>query len=624
MQIVLIGAGPRNLVLTERLVAYAQHTGITSHIHLIDPYPIGGHVWQTNQNPLFLANTIASQLTLFTDATIQKEFPGLTGPNLYDWASQEAEHYLQHHHFEHQSDFLNELSRLTPNNYTSRGLFGVYAQWFFEQVLTTSQATPADITVTHNIVTQLIPDKDHGYQLTLANGQQLKADYVVLTPGHLAARPNDLEATFTALAKTEADRHYLPPMHPSDAPLALIPAKEDVLIRGLGLSFFDYMIALTVGRGGRFTRNADQSLVYQPSGLEPHLIAGSRRGLPPHARGINQKQNTQRLQPHFLTPVRMKALAQSHQGYVPYDDFMHLVRQELSYKYYRNVVNDLSQTFPFASAQFVTALKESNDLEATAQAYAFPPAELMDWEKVMAPNQSVTADQSYTNFLIKYLKWDIHDAKLGNLSAPYAGAFDILRDLRNQIRHYLADGYFTPTDYQKFLTDFSPLNNFIAVGPPLLRMEQMSALMQAGILTITGPQVQASIGRENNFMIEDIYHHQWFAPNLIEARLPGQGLSQTKDELLVQLQAASLINPATVKTAGYPSLSLNAAFNDRTTLQALTTSGRPVPALYVWGIPTEGWNWFTTSAPRPDADDKALNDAEHIAHNIFTQERHKS
>lgn len=619
MQIVLIGAGPRNLVLTERLIAYAQHTGIATHIQLIDPYPIGGHVWQTNQNPLFLANTIVSQLTLFTDATIQKTYPGLTGPNLYDWASQEATDYLRKHHFEHQDAFLNEISRLTPNNYTSRALFGVYAQWFFEKLQRVSQTTPAKITVHQTTVTQLSSRPTEGYELTLADGQLLEADQVVLTPGHLAAKPTELETQFAALAKNKADRHYLPPMHPSDAPLASIPANEDVLIRGLGLSFFDYMVALTVGRGGHFTRDANHTLIYQPSGLEPHLIAGSRRGLPPHARGINQKQNTQRYQPHFLTPDRMQAIAQAHQGYVPYDDFIHLVQQELSYKYYRNVLNDLSQTFPFASASFVAALKISADLEATAKSYAFPAAELMDWQKILKPNQDVRANQSYIHFLINYLNWDIQDAKLGNLSAPYAGAFDILRDLRNQIRQYLADGYFTPEDYQRFLTDFSPLNNFIAVGPPLLRMEQMEALMQAGILTITGPQVQAGLTEQNDFMVEDLYHHQWSAPNLIEARLPNQSLSQTEDKLLMQLTASGLISAATVKAPGYSPLPLTAAYNDRTTLQALTASGEPIQGLYIWGIPTEGWNWFTTSAPRPDADDKALNDAEHIAHHIFAK-----
>lgn len=57
-----------------------------------------------------------------------------------------------------------------------------------------------------------------------------------------------------------------------------------MLLRGLGLNFFDYMALLTTGHGGTFVRSGSL-LVYRPSGNEPRLYAGSRRGIPYHARG---------------------------------------------------------------------------------------------------------------------------------------------------------------------------------------------------------------------------------------------------------------------------------------------------------------------------------------------------
>ena len=44
------------------------------------------------------------------------------------------------------------------------------------------------------------------------------------------------------------------------------------------------MVLLTEGRGGRFRDATGDRLVYEPSGAEPHLLVGSRRGVPYHAK----------------------------------------------------------------------------------------------------------------------------------------------------------------------------------------------------------------------------------------------------------------------------------------------------------------------------------------------------
>ena len=80
-----------------------------------------------------------------------------------------------------------------------------------------------------------------------------------------------------------------------------VAAAEPVAIRGMGLCFFDHLAMLTVDRGGRFD-DVDGRLVYRPSGHEPVIYAGSRRGVPYHARGENEKGVSGRHQPVFLTP----------------------------------------------------------------------------------------------------------------------------------------------------------------------------------------------------------------------------------------------------------------------------------------------------------------------------------
>ena len=56
---------------------------------------------------------------------------------------------------------------------------------------------------------------------------------------------------------------------------------------------------------------------------------------------------------------------------------------------------------------------------------------------------------------------------------------------------------------------------------------------------------------------------------------------------------------------------------NKATLTVVNKADKEVAGLYIWGVPTEGWSWFTTFAPRPGVRDKNLVDAEHIAETIF-------
>lgn len=85
----IVGMGPRGLSVLERLCSNIPEL-LPNHnieIHVIDPYPIGaGSVWRTDQSKHLLMNTVASQVTVFTDESVDCEGPILPGPSLYEWA----------------------------------------------------------------------------------------------------------------------------------------------------------------------------------------------------------------------------------------------------------------------------------------------------------------------------------------------------------------------------------------------------------------------------------------------------------------------------------------------------------------------------------------------------------
>ncbi len=170
---------------------------------------------------------------------------------------------------------------------------------------------------------------------------------VILAQGHVPARPTAAERRLAAFAA----RHgltYLAPSNPADADLTSVGAGEPVLLRGLGLNFFDYMALFTHGRGGTFAR-VDGRLRYRPSGREPRLYAGSRRGVPYHARGDNEKGAHGRHLPRLLTARHAEALRTTAGRPRPVrfgTDLWPLIAKEVQSVYYETLLTARGHTPP--------------------------------------------------------------------------------------------------------------------------------------------------------------------------------------------------------------------------------------------------------------------------------------
>ena len=615
MNIVLVGAGPRNLSLVERLMAHAKSTTEPVDITLYDPFPIGGRVWNPDQDPTFLMNTVTQQLTLFTDPSVPNHAStALYGPNFYEWSVTFGKEYVKMHDFKNEAYFLDELTRINPNRFTSRALFGVYGQWFFEHL---GAHVPANVTLSYErrSVTDVVK-QDNQYTVTIDGTDTIIADQVVMALGHVDNSLNDEEQAFADAAAGNANMLYVAPTHPSEADLDAVPAREKVVLRGLGLSFFDYIAKLTISRGGRFARDNNGVMYYLPSGKEPHMIAGSRKGLPMHARGVNQKVAAEGYQPLFFTSENLDKLAEKSNGQVTYDEFFTLLRKELEYKHYQNTINDFGVTWPFNAAEFMDALAASDDLNETARKYGISEEYIMDWDRILNPVDDVPAEVEYSDFMMNYLTWDINDANQGNNDAPYAGAFDMLRDVRGIIRHYLDAGYLSSDEYAKFLSKFNPFNSLISVGPPVLRVEQMRALIEAGVLEVAGPGLAVSV-RDDHYVATDNRGNTWTVNNLVEARLFPASLAASTNPLVANLRDRGLLSAAEYTKADGSTYVVGGTRMNKEDLTVIDANDNEVDGLFIWGVPTEGWSWFTTFAPRSGVNDKNLRDAENIARRIF-------
>ncbi|WP_054723593.1 FAD/NAD(P)-binding protein [Lacticaseibacillus nasuensis] len=81
MKIALIGAGPRGLLVLERLIAWQPTIDRDLTITLYDPEGIGGRVWTSTQPRELIMNTAAQHITLFYDRTVAAPAPFTPGPS---------------------------------------------------------------------------------------------------------------------------------------------------------------------------------------------------------------------------------------------------------------------------------------------------------------------------------------------------------------------------------------------------------------------------------------------------------------------------------------------------------------------------------------------------------------
>ncbi|WFB09791.1 FAD/NAD(P)-binding protein [Streptomyces sp. LX-29] len=671
-EIAIVGCGPRGTSVLERICASAPALapGVRLTVHLIDPAPPGpGQVWRTAQPAGLLMNTVASQVTLFTDASVECAGPIRPGPSLYEWCAARG-------------------SALGPDDYPPRALYGRYLEWVFAEVARTA---PEGLTVvTHATRAVRLEERSDGAQaLTLDDGRRLTGlSAVVLAQGHLPTAPDAEQRRLAGYAAAHGLRH-LPPGNPADLDLSVVAPGETVLLRGLGLNFFDHMALLTTGRGGRFATGADGALVYHASGREPRLYAGSRRGIPYHARGDNAKGACGRHRPVLLTPevialFRKRATAGDAPDFRA--EIWPLVAKEVETVYYEAL---LAARAPAASAtgpagapgtpgagfrgRFLATPPGGPEEAAVLDAYGIGAGDRWSWEELARPygRRRFAGPAEFRDWLVDHLRRDVAQARLGNVAGPVKAALDVLRDLRNELRQIVDHGGLPGPSRRADLDRwYTPLNAFLSIGPPRRRIEELVALIEAGVVEVLGPELEVGTSGPDErpgFLARSarVPGAPIRATTLIEARLPEPDLRRTADELLAHLLRTGGCRAHRVPgrapdldTApdldGVPNLRddppggapSRPAPSDRdpnlrdapdgaegyetggldvtpSPYHLIDAAGRPHPRRFALGVPTEGVHWVTAAGARPGVNSVTLADADAVARAVLRVTRTK-
>lgn len=638
IQMCIVGLGPRGLAVLERMCANAPECLPPGHdllVHVVDPRGSGGEVWRASQDPELLMNTVTSQISMFVDDSVVCAGPVVPGPSLHEWAQFLA---LFEASAEVPAEVRREAARLGPDSYPSRSFYGHYLDWTLRRVMRTA---PANVAIElHTDGAMDLRDADDGSQVLRLVGDGGTIDHldaVVLAQGHLPTRPTRTETALSRFADANGLR-YLPPGNPADIMLGDISPGEVTILRGMGLNFFDHMALLTVGRGGSFSRRGDGSLTYQRSGREPRLVAGSRRGVPYQARGENQKGPYGRHQPIFLTAKVVAELrAQADRGRPASfsRDVWPLIDLEVRAVYYATLVRERNCICDAAEfLRYFTATVGQNEIQAAAAPFAGVPSaaeerllssagiaadERWDWDRIARPyaGLDLRSTAQFRGWLRPYLDSDVVEARLGNVQGALKAALDVLRDLRNEIRLVVDHGGLSGDSYRDDLQRwYMPLNAYLSIGPPAQRVEELGALIDAGVISIMGPGL--AVGQDapahrfvaSSTMFPDV---QESATTLIEARLPETDLRYTTDPLVRNLLARGEARLHRIHIIGGGSYPTGGLAVTKQPYRVMDANGRPHPCRFAFGVPTETVHWITAAGIRPGVNSVILGDADAVA-----------
>ncbi|MBH5338620.1 FAD/NAD(P)-binding protein [Streptomyces pactum] len=619
----VVGAGPRATGLLERIAANAPGLWPAErrlHIHLIDPHPPGpGRVWRRDQSPLLRMNSMAEDVTMFTDEASTVRGPVRPGPSLAEWAAQFSGDGPRYAPYAEPSDpeVLAELRALAPTDFPTRRVQSAYLEWVFRRAL--SELPPSVTVEWHRTTATAVTGPPDGPQrVRLADrSDPLTADLVVLAQGHLGAEPSGRHARLAAFARRHR-RFHLPPEFSSDADLSGLRPGEDVILRGFGLAFVDLMVLLTEGRGGRYRTAPDGTLRYLPSGREPFLHVGSRRGVPYHAKTRYRLRGPRPPFPRHFGPDAVAALLARDRPLDLRTDLWPLMAKEIGFGHYHELFHGHPERTALGWPDFLAAFDRlpwySAEMAALVASAVPDPADRLDLEALDRPldGLSFPTPESFQDHLRDHIARDVARREDPAYSADL-GAFLALLSVYGQLPPLVASGRLTARSVADGIDGWwHGFFSFLASGPPGFRLRQLLALSEAGVVRFLGGDLRVGTDEETGTFTATsptVPGHTVTATALIEAYLPAPSLERTEDPLLRALHRGGELTEEVLSDATHTHRSglLSVDPGDARVLDP--GAGGPHPRRIALGAPTNSRAVAAFARPRTDSPGFRQNDA---------------
>ena len=412
IRVAIVGFGPRGLVALERVGAHLSETDFAATIDVFDSSRSDGWGVHDPDLPEFIRlNTIASQLTVYTDA--EMVFPGAPtkpGPTFYEWVRDNGQTVVEY----------GDERRPERTDFLPRGLIGKYLAEAAARFTTDTDRLTVKV---HRYEATAVRALSTGATVrTATDSTELRYDLVIIATGHGADR---------SARQLELDR---------------VPPRRRLLLRGMGLTAMDLVAHLTVGRGGRFTRDTAGIFTYHPSGEEPFLTLTSRSGQLPAARPETDPYGRAHASDLFADNVDSRLCKYFTASTDPRNSAQRMLIDELSPR-----LNDREQ---------------------------------QRLHNKLSDDKMWVDHETYSRTVFADARWDLTEASAGISKSNYKATLEALRTNREQIRQAVDDAH--PRVKAAFFAATPNLINRLVIGPQKERIAELIALHQSGILQL-GP-----------------------------------------------------------------------------------------------------------------------------------------
>ncbi len=659
--IALIGMGPRGISVLERLAALTpqitnEATPIT--VHAIDDAQHGaGRIWETDQTHTLCMNTLAGAVTLFTEPGASVHSPVVEGPTMYEWIqllrdtdadSETSEAAVLSREFpakvalfnNHRPDesvlqeFAEEIVATRPESNPSRALYGAYLNWVYHVALA---LLPDNVTVINHvgratsIAASDTSDTADIITITHSDGSTstVESEATVIASGWRRPDFNSEETLLADAVSRNEELTWIQPGNPVEQAVDAIPESGDVLVRGMGMGFYDVMALLTFNRGGTFenTPETRSGLTYRPSGKEPRLLVSSGRGYP-----FMPKSDYRSLpprSPHRRLQQALQAVADVPVGANSIDfaaDILPAVARDSFEDYFRTLARVQPEALKVGVDE-ITAIIDATDLTTAAQANSttaildalsaatehvstqpFAPS------RYFQPLAEFSGDtRELTEHVADMMAHDIAEASAGHDSAEKAGHW-ALSSARKAVSIAGSQARYTRESRTGAYKEFMGFGQMAGSGPPLFRSRQLLALVDAGLVEFLGERPQLVIEDASGTADSPAAHPAFVlrsgqrearSSTLVDAWMHSPDIRRANDSLSKSLLSAQRVRPfvdGKVAT-GSPEV-------DPVTRRVIGTNGEVDPRIHIIGIPTYAQMPDTTISPMPGTDPLFLQETD--------------
>lgn len=605
--VVCVGAGPAAIMLLERLIANHERDrpGLPIELHLVDPHhPGGGRIWRRDQSPLLKLNSMLEDVACFTDPSCTLDGPVAPGLSLAEWVRSVRAGEIAMPEWADEA-VEREIREIEARDFPTRRLNSAYLGWVYEETL--RRASDRFTVEWHRDIAVAVEDhqdsESNRSSVHLASGAALDADILVYALGHNGTEPSSESKRLAGFARRNG-LEYVAPAFTADLSLDHLRAGTDVIVRGMGLAAIDLIVMLTSGRGGRFFENARGALQYAPSGREPVLHLGSRRGVPYRSKITSRMVGDATVLEYVGAEFRA---AVEHRD-EPLDferDVWPLVANELITGYYRElftghaerVVGDWAAFWPllraalardggYASAELAELIAthvpdcdDRFDLEAFERPLGFAPAGREPQPPGRPDERTPSGDVHHR--VVEHVSTDLRHRTAQRHSATQAL-------FMTGLHVYISLAEIPPERWNaRSRTQLLPRRwhatfSYLASGPPGHRLAELLALADAGVVRFLGGELQVSADEDGGAFTATgtavvsetaVASASITASTLIDAWLPEARASRSDNPLLRQLVASGRVSELTVGDAGAD----GAADGASTTGQIETGPGGRIP-----------------------------------------------